>query len=265
MKRILPTSAWAGLLLCAAGIMTAQAQNTYVTFSVDMSSNLVAGTFNPPVPAYVGGTPYGGTGSDTVYARGTFDGWATPGLQLVQVGNSGVYSNTVDDNSAQDQSDGNVNFQYVAYENGVLTYEGQSDYANRMAYLPIGNNASAVLPTAYFNDSGPATTNIITFQVDMSEQIQLGNFQPQNGDYVIVAGSYENFVVDTNAASPYVLVLTNNPHIVITNNNFSPAMLESNVWMGTGAIWTDSSRPLATVNCGQEYKYVIMPEGNWDS
>ncbi len=245
--------------------MTAQAQNTYVTFSVDMSSNLVAGTFNPPVPAYVGGTPYGGTGSDTVYARGTFDGWATPGLQLVQVGNSGVYSNTVDDNSAQDQSDGNVNFQYVAYENGVLTYEGQSDYANRMAYLPIGNNASAVLPTAYFNDSGPATTNIITFQVDMSEQIQLGNFQPQNGDYVIVAGSYENFVVDTNAASPYVLVLTNNPHIVITNNNFSPAMLESNVWMGTGAIWTDSSRPLATVNCGQEYKYVIMPEGNWDS
>ena len=261
MKRNLLTSAWAGLLLCAAGIMTAQAQNTYVTFSVDMSSNLVAGTFNPPVPAYVGGTPYGGTGSDTVYARGIFDGWASPGFQLVQVGNSAVYTNTADDNNAQDQSDGNMNWQYDAYENGALTDEGSSDYANRMAYLPKGNNASLVLPTAFFNDGGPATTNIITFQVDMSEQIQLGQFHPSSGDYVVVAGSYQNFV----PGSPSALVLTNNPNILITNNNFNPPVVESNVWEGSAAISTDSSRPVATVNCGQEFKYVIMPEYNWDS
>ena len=63
-----------------------------------------------------------GPGSDTVYARGIFDGWASPGLQLVQVGNSSVYTNTTDDTA--DQSDGNMNWQYDAYENGNLTYEG---------------------------------------------------------------------------------------------------------------------------------------------
>src|SRR5579862_5074948 len=112
MKRKLVISVWAGLSLCAAGIITAQAQNTYVTFSVDMSSQLVAGTFNPAVPAIIGGNSYGGTGTDTVYARGIFDGWASPGFQLVQVGNSSVYTNTTDDNNTADQSHGNMNWQY---------------------------------------------------------------------------------------------------------------------------------------------------------
>jgi hypothetical protein len=258
MKRNMLACIWAGLMLNAAGIMTAHAQNTYVTFSVDMSSNLVNGSFNPPVPGNVGGVPYGGTGSDAVYARGIFDGWASPGLQLFQVGNSSVYTNTVDDNSAQDQSDGNMNW---IYDDTQTPGEAQSDYANRMAYLPPGNNASLVLPTAYFGDDGPATTNNITFQVDMSEQIELGAFHPSSGDYVVVAGSYNNFF----GTPPPSVVLTNDPNIVITNNNFSPPVIESNVWVGTGAISTDSSRPLATVNCGQEFKYVIEPEGTWDS
>src|SRR5580698_9377926 len=109
MKRKLLTCVRAGLLLCAAGMMTAQAQNTFITFSVDEATNLVSGTFNPSTPANVGGNSYGGTGSDIVAVRGTFDGWAYPGLPLVQVGNTSVYTNTTDDTAAQDQSDGNVN------------------------------------------------------------------------------------------------------------------------------------------------------------
>ena len=100
MKRKLLTCVRAGLLLCAAGMMTAQAQNTFITFSVDESTNLVNGTFNPPAPAIIGGNSYGGTGSDIVAVRGTFDGWAYPGLQLVQVGTSTVYTNTTDDTTA---------------------------------------------------------------------------------------------------------------------------------------------------------------------
>jgi hypothetical protein len=268
MKRILRISGWIGLLLCAAGMVTAQAQNTYVTFSVDMSSNLVAGTFDPAVPAYVGGIPYGGTGTDTVYARGVFDGWATMAstmLPLIQIGNSAVFTNTTDDNAAEDQSDGNMNWIYAAYENGVFLDEYTSDFANRMAYLPKGNNATLVLPTAYFGDDGPAVTNEITFQVDMTAEIQLGNFHPGSGDYVGVAGSYEGFVLPPNTPSPYLLALTNNPNILVTNNDFDPPLVESNVWMGSGPIWTDSAEPLATVNCGQQFKYVILPEGNWDS
>jgi len=118
-----------------------------------------------------------------------------------------------------------------------------------------------VLPTAYFGDDGPATTNNITFQVDMSEQIEVGAFHPSSGDFVVVAGSYQNFVLGDSSA----LVLTNNPNILITNNNFSPPVIESNIWVGTAAISTDSSKPLATVNCGQEFKYVIMPGESWDA
>jgi hypothetical protein len=265
MKRNLLTSIWVGLLLCAAGIMTAQAAitNAYITFSVDMSSNLVAGTFNPATPAIIGGNSYGGTGTDTVYARGIFNGWANTGLQLVQVGASGVYTNTADDTAAQDLSDGNANWQYDAYLNGTLTDEGTSDYANRMAYLPTTNNGTVVVPTAFFNDSGPLTTNNITYQVDMSEQIEVGAFHPGSGDYVVVAGSYDNFVLGSSV--PPQVMLTNNPNILITNNNFSPPVIESNVWVGTAAISTDSSRAQATVNCGQQYKYVIEPGGSWDA
>ncbi len=269
MKKNLLISICAGLLLCTAGIMTAQGAitNAYISFRVDMSSNLVAGTFNPPTPAIIGGISYGGTGTDTVYARGIFDAWANPGFQLVQVGTSGVYTNTVDDTATQDLSDGNANFQYACYENGTLTDEdgSGSGWANRSVYLPTTNNGVVVVPTSFFNDSGPATTNNITFQVDMSEQIELGAFHPSSGDNVVVAGSYENFVVPPGTPSPFLVSLTNNPNILITNNNFSPPVVESNVWVGTGAIYTDSAKPIATVGCNQQFKYVIEPEGDWDS
>lgn len=85
MKRNLLISVWAAFLLCAAGIMTVQA-NTFITFSVDMATNIANGSFNPPP-----------NGSDAVYVWGTFNGYTSPGVQLVQVGNSTVYTNTVND------------------------------------------------------------------------------------------------------------------------------------------------------------------------
>jgi hypothetical protein len=236
-----------GLLLCAAGIMTARAQNTFITFSVDESTNLANGTFNPPP---------GGT--DGVYVRGTFDGWAYPGLQLVQVGNSSVYTNTVDDTSAQDQSDGNVNFIYDDTENGG---EAPGDYQNRMAYLPPGNNASLVLPAAYFNDIGPAASANVKFQVDMSEEIELGHFHPQSGDTVVVAGSFNGWSPTAGAQ----WVLTNDPSILVTNHNFTPPVVESNVYTLTTAVTLNARVPTAAPNCAEEYKFVEMPEYGWDS
>jgi hypothetical protein len=236
-----------GLWLCAAGIMTVQAQNTYITFSVDEATNLANGTFDPPP---------GGT--DGVYVRGTFDGWAYPGLQLVQVGSSTVYSNTTDDTSAQDISDGNVNFIYDDTENGG---EAPGDYQNRMAYLPTNNNASVVLPTPFFNDIGPATTANVTFQVDMSEQLELGNFHPNSGDTLVVFGSFQGW----DATAGGTCVLTNNPNILVTNYNFIPPIIESNVYTTTIAVSLNALRPLASPNCAEEYKYIIEPEYNYDS
>jgi hypothetical protein len=247
MKRNLLTCVWAGLLLCAAGIMTAQAQNTFITFSVDEATNLANGSFNPP-PG----------GSDTVNVRGTFDGWAYPGLQLVQVGSSTVYTNTTDDTSAQDQSDGNVNFIYDDTENGG---ESPGDYQNRMAYLPTNNNASLVLPTPYFDDIGPATTANVKFQVDMSEQLELGTFKPLNGDTLVVFGSFQGW----NATAGGTCVLTNDPSILVTNYNFTPPVIESNVYTTTIVVTNNALRPLASPYCAEEYKYIIEPEYNYDS
>jgi hypothetical protein len=258
MKTKLLSSVMAGLLISAAGVMTAHAQNTYITFSVDESSNLVSGTFNPPAPAIVGGVSYGGSGTDIVAVRGTFDGWAYPGLQLNQVGSTPVYTNTVDDTNAQDHSDGNVNFIYDDTVNGG---EAPGDYQNRMAYLPPGNNASLVLPTAFFNDNGPAATANVKFQVDMSEEIELGHFHPLTGDTVVVAGSFNGW--SPTAGSQWVL--TNDPSILITNNNFTPPIVESNVYTLTAAVTANARVPLAAPNCAEEFKFVEMPEYGWDS
>src|SRR5271155_3011397 len=237
MKRKMQTSAWAGLLLCAAGIMTAQAQNTFITFSVNEASNLANGSFNPP--------------ADSVYVRGTFDGWAYPGLQLVQVGSSSIYTNTTDDTSGQDQSDGNVNFIYVDTENGD---ESPGNYQTRMAYLPAGNNASVVLPTPYFNDIGPAVTNNVKFQVDMSQQLEIGTFHPGSGDTLVVFGSFQGW----NATAGGTCVLTNDPSIIVTNNNLTPQVIESNVYTTTITVTENALRPLASPACAQEYKYIIQ-------
>jgi hypothetical protein len=236
-----------GLSICAAGIMTARAQNTYITFSVDESTNIANGSLIP--------------GEDFVYVRGTFDGWAYPGAQLYQVGDTGVYTNTIADTSAQDQSDGNVNFIYVDTANGG---EHGGDYQNRMAFLPPGNNASIVLPTPYYDDYGPNSTAAVTFQVDMSEEIELGQFNPGNGDTVVVAGSFNGWSPTAGAQ----WVLTNNPNIRVTNNNFTPPVIESNIWTLTAAITANDDTANggnSPTNCAQEFKYVVMPEYGWDS
>lgn len=238
-----------GFLLCAAGVLTVQAQNTYITFSVDMSSNLANGSFTPPP---------GGT--DAVYVRGIFDGWANPGNQLFQVGDTAVYTNTFDDAAAQDQGDGNANFIYVYTHNGAEMDEGPGDWQNRMAYLPPGNNASLILPTAYYNDLGPAVTNNVTFRVDMSEQIEVGAFRPQSGDSVVVFGSFQGW----NGTAGGNCILTNDPTILVTNNNFNPPVVESNVYTTTIPVSLNARQPLAAPNCAQEYKYIIEPEYNYD-
>ena len=230
-----------GLLLCAAGIMTAQASSTIITFSVDEASNIANGTF---------------TGTDQVYARGTFNGWGAY-LPLVQVGSSTVYTNSVDD--TVDANGGNLSYIYHDDVNGD---EGPADWANRAAYLPTNSGASLVLPTPYFNDIGPATTANVTFQVDMSEEIELGHFHPSSGDTVVIAGSFQGWNIG--AGAPWVMA--NDPSIWVTNNNFNPPVVESNVYTATVAITLNARYSgNATVNCAEDFKYVEMPGGNWDA
>ncbi|MGH7975146.1 MAG: hypothetical protein ACREC8_00640, partial [Limisphaerales bacterium] len=248
MKRKLLTSVWAVFLLCAAGIMTTQA-NTIITFSVDMATNLANGSFNPPP-----------NGSDAVYVFGTFNGFASPGVQLVQVGSSSVFTNTVNDTG-----DANGNTMSYAFNiNG--TVEPLSCYDNRAVHLPANSGASLVLPTQYYGGDGPVVSTQVKFQVDMSEEIELGHFNPGNGDTVVVAGSFNGW--SPTAGSQYVL--TNDPSIIVTNNNFTPPVIESNVYTATIPITTcanpgTGSGGLAVTNENQEWKYVEDPSETWES
>lgn len=248
MKRNLLTSVWAGLMLWAAGIVTAQAQTTLI-FSVDMATNLANGSFNPPPPA--------GTGTDTIDVRGAFNGWAP--LLLVQQGTSTVWTN-----GAVDSANG-VTFDYKFYKTGDVNGETTACQDNRTAMLPATPGATLVLPTHFYNDIGPGITINVKFQIDMSEQILLGNFHPLSGDTVVIAGAFNGW--STTAGSQWVL--TNDPSIRITNNNVTPPLVLSNVYTMTAPIIQGSSPlisgMLPATNASQDFKYVIMPAGNWES
>jgi hypothetical protein len=243
MKRNLLISVWAGLMLCTAGIMTAQAQTTLI-FSVDMATNIANGSFNPPPPA--------GTGTDVVDVRGAFNGWAP--FPLVQQGTSTVWTN-----GATDSANG-VTFDYKFYLDG--NGETTACYDNRTAMLPATPGATLVLPTHFFNDIGPGITINVKFQIDMSEQILLGNFKPLSGDTVVLAGAFDGWSTTPGAQ----FTLTNDPSIRITNNNFTPPLVLSNVYTMTAPITQCSAYAgLPATNASQDFKYVIMPEGNWES
>jgi hypothetical protein len=235
-------------LLFAAGIAAAQTPSTIVTFSVNMATNLANGSFNPPPPA--------GTGTDVVGVGGSFNGYAV--VPLVEEGTGTIWTNTVDDTA--DPNGGNLSYVYWDTQSG---YEGPADWANRAEYLPTNSGATLVLPTCYFNDVGPATSAAVTFQVDMSEEIELGHWNPQS-DTVVIAGSFQGW--NDSAGAPWVL--TNNPNILVTNYNF-PAypngLVESNVYTATVTIANDARVSSATVNCAENYKFVEMPNGGWDS
>ena len=52
-----------------------------------------------------------------------------------------------------------------------------------------------MLSVVYFNDLAPASgvpTQPVTFQVDMSDQIARGNFNPANGDAVEARGVFQS-------------------------------------------------------------------------
>jgi hypothetical protein len=235
MKRKVLTSVCAGLLLWAAAIMTAQA-DTIITFSVNMATNLANGTFNPPPPA--------GTGSDAIYANGTFFGWAGNGLQLVQEGSGTIWTNSYDDTS---DANGHVVSYRFRLASALLGtgYESTASWDNRAWKLPTNSGVSLVLPTPFYGDVGPGQVVNVKFQVDMSEEIQLGNFT-KGVNQVDVRGSFNGWV---NAGN----YITNDPSILTTNGG----VVMSNVYVGTFAITTGAQVPgVPATNAFMEWKAV---------
>jgi hypothetical protein len=214
-----------GLMLCAAGMLTARASSTLITFSVDMSTNALLGTFVP--------------GTDTVSANGTFNGYASYGLvqdqsQLPEY----IYTNTVNDTS--DANGSTVQYKFVI--NGS-NWENTGTGQNRAALLPSTSGASLVLPTAFFSDSGAPVANLVNFQVDISQQVNLGTFVPGTSS-VEVRGLFNGW---TGGATPLTQSAITVPG--------EPA----------GSVWTGSYLVTNSPGGAEAFKYVIQPGTVWDS
>ncbi len=159
------------ILVCTVWQAHSIAANVPVTFNVNMSVQKAMGNFDPD-----------GRG-DTVLVAGNWDGWATtntmmPGAQ------SDVYTLTLY------LAEGTwPNYKFVINPYGSssgpnLRWESRD---NRWFQVPPGGTN---LPAVYFNDAASAVVGAnITFQIDMSVQIALGNFNPEQ-DLVFVAGDW---------------------------------------------------------------------------
>lgn len=235
MTKSLKLARVAALLFSAAGIVTVQA-NTLITFSVDMSAQIANLTFVP--------------GTDTISVHGTFDGWGAGAVLVLDqdpASNGTTYTNTVND--TVDANGSVVFYKFVDSNSGIGNggYETTADYNNRAASLPATSGATLVLPVApFFNDAGVQVTHNVTFQVDVSQQIQLGAFTPGTSS-VEVRGSFNGWSGGS--------TLTNNPNILVTNQY---GLVTSNVWQITLPI-------TASPWSAQDFKYVIQPGTDWES
>jgi hypothetical protein len=241
MKKLI-NAAGVGLFFCLPCITSVKAASTILFFSVNMATNLANGSFNPPAPA--------GTGTDAVYANGTFYGWSGDGLQLVQEGNTTIWTNSFNDTS--DQNGYVVDYRYDI--NGA--FESTASWDNRAALLPATSGASVNLPTPYYGDVGPGQIINVTFQIDMSEEIELGHFVPGT-DQLDVRGSFNGW----GNSGDY---LTNNPAIVVTN--FPSGVVESNIYVGTFPITAGAEVPgVPATNAFMEWKAVEDPSDSWET
>jgi hypothetical protein len=253
---VLSSLFFAGLLLGTAWSVCA---DTLITFQCDMTYQVQNNTFTNGVTA--------------VYARGTFDKYGaapytnSPGFLLTNnfaaINTNlytGIFDDTLDTNGAQMQ----YKFYIVGYPNSG--YEVTADYSdNRVTLLPAGSGQlSLVLPVQFFSDQGPnlaspqITVANVWFQVDMSQQIALGNFNPAV-DTVQVNGSLgsgNNFGFGQ-GSTPSGNILTNDPTILSTNQF---GLVSSNVYVGYLA------SPIAG-SPGQngQFKYIIQPTAKYEA
>lgn len=214
---------WTVLLLTA---MSASA-TTLVTFQVDMSQAVASASFDP--------------NTQTMDVRGNFGGWDA--FPCVLTNNpSGANPNLYTGTTNIPQNGSVIAFKYVTQPgNG---YEGSH---NRLITLPSASGGSVTVPPAYFNDTPPAPfTCSVTVQVDLAQQINVGNFIPGTS-VVDTRGGFNGWAgVD---------VMTNDPTILRTNQF---GLVTSNVYVFTYEV---AGSPGQTF----DFKHHIDPGNNWES
>jgi hypothetical protein len=179
----------AGLCIAVAAISPAYA--VPVTFQVDMSVQTALGNFNPT--------------TDTVDVAGdAINAWSTSASPLSSSStDSNLWTGTFDVTGNPGTT---VQYKFLMNTAGGVVWEGNvggvGGTGNRSFTLAAG---AQTLPVVYFNNvtNSTSVTDEITFQVDMSVQIALGNFDPSTGT-VNISGEFNDW-------SATATVMTNSP------------------------------------------------------
>ena len=166
---------WTGLVFgfaVAAGAVS-------VTFQVNMEVQAVLGTFNPAA-------------GHTVEVRGSFNGWGTGTVLSPSAANPNIYEGARDIAGATGSL---VQYKFVINQPGTQVWEnngvGPGGAQNRQFNLPA---SAQTLPVVYFNNQQtPPGVVAVTFQINMSVQQSLGNFDPGAGHTVQARGSFDNW------------------------------------------------------------------------
>jgi hypothetical protein len=172
-------------------------------------------------------------GVQTVQAR-AFNPYLAGHPQIYQVpltnnlaaGNTNLYTGTFDDTISTNGSQLQWKFFVTNFPNtGYESTANNND--NRATLLPAGGGTQVlVLPVAWYGDAGPSAGVVVagdvTFRVDMSQQIQLGVFNPNTMTVETIG--------QVNGWADGAGILTNDPSILRTNQ-FS--LVTSNVYVGT--------------------------------
>ena len=182
------------------------------------------------------------TNSDTLFVRGSFNGWGTTstGYQLFQVGASAVFSNTVEVIATYGDTVA-YKFQgtpFPGYENPVLTAGG-----NRQLTI---TNVNQKAPYAFFGDLALSNgISTVTFLVDMNLQAQMGLFDA-GLNTVTLPGNFNSW---------------NNSAITLTEVNLGSLIYSTTL--------TYTNYPLSAQNVGF-YKFFIANstvarDGGWEN
>jgi hypothetical protein len=243
--RTLRLTTAAGILLGTA-VAASAAANSVVTFSVDMTAQIQNSAFIP--------------GTSQVSARGSFNGWGESTLTnnpAAEGLGTNIYTGTFADTS--DSNGGTMYYKY--YIDTGTAWEADP---NRQWGVSPTNGGHVYLPTYFFNNVAP--TNIdnvtcdITFQVDMTQQIALGNFP--SGSTVYARGNYNGW---TSAAAMTNDPAASNPNLWSTTLTSNPGLPDSpqgyKFYIDTGGIWEGAPPMLFADGSGNRIYNLLVTNG----
>jgi len=178
-----------------------------VTFQVDMSAQTALGSFDPA--------------SDTVLVSGgAINNWSTTASPLASTAaDTNIWAGTFD---VPGTAGATVQYKFIMKTAAGVVWEGTvgtgGTTGNRTFILSAGGQT---LPVVYFNNvtNSTSVTDLITFRVNMSVQIAMGNFDPSFGTLTL-AGEFNAWGTSANPMTNSVT----DPNIWVTTLSLSGAV-----------------------------------------